>query len=146
MIVPRCASAGFGLALAFLLGACATISQPSGSLYRQFGENEGLTALVDDLLARFADDPRIAPKFANTNIPRFRRLFVEHLCVVLDGPCTYTGDDMREVHTGLDISEAQFNAVVEHLVDAMQARGIPRTAQNRLIARLAPMRKDIIYR
>lgn len=129
-----------------LLGACATTSQPGGSLYRQFGGDAGLTALVDDLLARFADDPSIAPKFANTNIPRFRRLFIEHLCMVLDGPCVYTGDDMREVHTGLDISEAQFNAVVEHLIDAMQARGIPRTAQNRLIARLAPMRKDIIYR
>ncbi|MEO8011640.1 MAG: hypothetical protein ABI650_08360 [Dokdonella sp.] len=43
-------------------------------------------------------------------------------------------------------AEAQFNAVVGHLLDAMDARGIPRTAQNRLIARLAPMRGDVIYR
>lgn len=146
MIACRRASVCFGLGMALLLGSCATPSPRSATLYRQFGENAGLTALVDDLLARFADDPRIAPKFANTNIPRFRRLFVEHLCMVLDGPCNYTGDDMREVHTGLDISEAQFNTVVEHLIDAMQAQNIPRTAQNRLIARLAPMRKDIIYR
>lgn len=134
------------LAVVMLAAACASAPGPQPSLYEQFGESRGLGALVDDLLHRFAEDPRVAPKFANTNIPRFRRLFVEHLCTIIDGPCTYDGDDMREVHTGLDISETQFNAVVEHLIDAMQARGIPRAAQNRLIARLAPMRKDIIYR
>lgn len=136
------------LLLSFLLSllACSNVTRPSAGLYEQFGESAGLQALVDDLLERFADDPNIAPTFANTNIARFRSLFVEHLCEVVEGPCKYSGDDMREVHRGLAISEAQFNAVVEHLIEAMDARRIPTSAQNRLIARLAPMRKDIIYR
>jgi hemoglobin len=134
------------LALSLLACACTGPGTRSQSLYDQFGGTAGLQALVDDLLQRFADDEQIAPVFAHTNIARFRSLFVEHLCDVVDGPCTYSGDDMQEVHRGLSIDEAQFNAVVEHLIDAMQARHIPRTAQNQLIARLAPMRKDIIYR
>jgi hemoglobin len=135
-----------GMIATIAITACSTATKPPPSLYQQFGELPGLTALVDDLLHRFADDERIARKFANTNIPRFRSLFVEHLCEVVDGPCRYHGDDMKEVHTGLDINEAEFNRVVEHLIEAMDARGIPTTAQNRLLARLAPMRKDIIYR
>lgn len=128
------------------LGACAAGGPAPKGLYDEFGGLPGLQALVDDLLERFADDEHIAPVFANANIARFRGLFVEHLCDVLDGPCTYSGDDMAEVHRGLAISEAQFNAVVEHLIDAMDAQRIPQAAQNRLIARLAPMRKDVIYR
>ena len=61
------------------------------------------------------------------------------------GPCTYTGEELVEVHTGLDITEAEFNSLVEDLIDVMQERNIPRAAQNELLARLAPTRKDIIY-
>lgn len=131
--------------LLLAITGCTGAKRTDPSLYVEFGEMPGVQALVDDLLNRFADDERVAPTFANSNIDRFRALFVEHLCEILDGPCTYSGDDMREVHRGLDIDEAQFNAVVEHLLDAMRARGISRTAQNRLIARLAPMRGDVIY-
>lgn len=136
----------FALAWVLALAACASTGPAPKSLYDEFGGVSGLQALVDDLLERFADDDQIAPVFANANIARFRSLFVEHLCEVIEGPCTYSGDDMAEVHRGLAINEAQFNAVVEHLIDAMDARHIPQTAQNRLIARLAPMRKDVIYR
>jgi len=140
---------GMRCAIVILVGgltACAASPQKSRSLYAQFGELPGLAALADDLLERIADDRRIAPLFANTNIPRFRDLFIEYLCIVVEGPCTYTGDDMEEVHTGLGITEADFNVLVEDMIDSMQARKIPRAAQNRLIARLAPMRKEIIYR
>ncbi len=133
----------FGLLMA--IAGCSGIQRADPNLYVVFGEKPGVQALVDDLLVRFADDELVAPTFANANIDRFRALFFEHLCELLDGPCRYSGDDMREVHRGLDIDETQFNAVVEHLIDAMDARGIPRTAQNRLIARMAPMRSDVIY-
>ncbi len=135
----------FTLAIVLTLAGCAT-PRPAPTLYEQFGAEPGLAALVDDLLERFADDPRVGVKFANTNIPRFRRLFIEHLCQIMDGPCTYTGDRLEEAHRGLSIDEGTFNAVVEHLIDAMDAQRIPTRAQNRLIAKLAAMRKDVIYK
>jgi hemoglobin len=51
---------------------------------------------------------------------------------------------MAESHAALAVTEAHFNALVEDLVDAMEARGIPRRAQNRLLRRLAPMHRDIV--
>ncbi len=137
--------AAYALAAFVALAGCAT-SRPAPTLYEQFGGQAGLVALVDDLLERFADDPKVGVHFANTNIARFRSLFVEHLCEVMDGPCTYGGDEMSEVHRGLAIDEGTFNAVVEHLIDAMDAQRVPIRAQNHLIARLAPMRKDVIYK
>ena len=51
---------------------------------------------------------------------------------------------MKEAHDGMDITRGDFNALVEVLQDAMDAQGIPFRAQNRLLAQLAPMHRDIV--
>ena len=44
----------------------------------------------------------------------------------------------------MDITKAHFNALVEVLQAAMAAQGIAFAQQNRLLALLAPMHRDII--
>lgn len=133
------------LLILLLIGGCATTPTKT-TLYEELGGKAGIETIVDDVLNIYADDPRVAPYFANTNIPRFRKLFFEYLCATTDGGCVYTGSDMQESHTGLGITEKSFNAVVEGLQQAMTARGIPVRVQNRFLARLAPQRGDIIHR
>ena len=64
--------------------------------------------------------------------------------MILGGPCTYTGNDMAKVHRGLGIDRAAFNALVEDLQMAMNKHDIPFRAQNKLLAKLAPMHRDVI--
>jgi hemoglobin len=51
---------------------------------------------------------------------------------------------MAESHKGQNLTRSDFNALVEDLIDAMDAEGISVPNQNRLIARLAPMRGEVI--
>jgi hemoglobin len=51
---------------------------------------------------------------------------------------------MEKSHGGRYITEAQFNALVEDLYRAMEKERTPVSAQNRLVALLAPMRPQII--
>ena len=51
---------------------------------------------------------------------------------------------MKNSHAELKIGTGQFNLLVEILQDCMDARQIPFTVQNQLLARLAPMHRDII--
>ena len=127
---------------ALLLAGCATAPKPS--LYQQFGGRPGIEALVEELLVRILEDERINRGFAEVDILNLNDRLVEQICVEVGGPCTYTGRSMAESHAGLALGEADFNALVEDLVDAMDARGIPRTAQNRLLQRLARMHGDIV--
>jgi hemoglobin len=53
---------------------------------------------------------------------------------------------MKSVHADFEIRKGDFNALVEVLQQAMDAQGIAFTAQNRMLARLAPMHRDIINR
>ena len=131
------------LALAGLLAACSA-NPPRADLYGQFGGQSGVEALVEEFLVRLLEDERINAQFAETDLVNLNDRLVEQFCVELGGPCTYTGRDMAESHAGLGITEADFNALVEDLVAAMEARGIPRGAQNQLLSRLAPMHGDIV--
>jgi hemoglobin len=127
-----------------LAGCATTAGRPEPSLYEQLGGQGGIATLTDELITIFATDLRVAPTFANTDMKRFRAKFNEQICELSGGPCKYSGDSMADSHTGLNISHAQFNAVVEDLQLAMDRLAIPEAAQNRLLKLLAPMREDII--
>lgn len=129
------------------LAGCASNPPPrDDSLYQALGAEAGLTAIVEELLFRLVEDPRIAHHFAETDIITLRDRLVEQFCVEAGGPCSYGGRTMAESHAGLNLTEADFNALVEDLVDAMEALQVPTTAQNRLLRRLAPMRSEVIHR
>jgi hemoglobin len=63
---------------------------------------------------------------------------------VSGGPCRRSGPDMKKAHDGMDVTRGDFNALVEVLQDTMDAQGIRFRDQNRLLARLAPMHREII--
>ena len=112
-------------------------------VFEQFGGEPGLVALMDEFMVRLLADPRMRPFFAQSDHAAVKKHLVEQFCVILGGNCTYTGRDMRQTHAGLGIGRADFNALVEDLQLAMNARRIPFRAQNRLLAKLAPMHREI---
>lgn len=128
-----------------LLGCAVARRHPEG-LYGELGRQPGLEALVDAFLNVLSEDERIVGRFEDTNIDRLRRLLIEQFCSLSGGPCEYSGDEMHIVHRGMDLTEAEFNALVEDLIDAMVAVELPVPTQNRLLATLVPLRKDIIHR
>ena len=134
------------LAMVLTLAACAQQPPKDDSLYRELGEQAGLTRIVDGMLLNIAADPRIVRHFENIDIERLRDKLVEQICVEAGGPCTYTGDSMEESHKGQNLTPSDFNALVENLQEAMSAQNVPMPAQNRLLARLAPMRAQVIDR
>lgn len=114
------------------------------SAFNAFGGKDGLVKVVDDLMINLLADKRTKPFFEKADQVRIKEKLVEQFCVELEGPCTYTGQNMKRSHKGHDINSAHFYALVESLQLAMTKNDIPERAQNKLLARLAPMHKDII--
>lgn len=125
-----------------LLGACA--HQPQGTLYHRLGGNEGLTEIVDNMLFYIAEKSRILHHFEDVDIDRFRDNLVIHLCELSDGPCRYQGDSMADVHRGMNVSAADFDSLVECLMDAMDETGVSYRNQVDLIRRLVPFHDEIV--
>lgn len=139
-VIKSCA-----LIMLFWLSGCSSSNQET-SLYQQLGGEAGINAITDGLLHEIEHDPRIVHHFADTDIARFRRLLAEQLCEISGGPCQYSGETMAKSHTGFNISLADFDALVEGLIKVMQQQQIPISAQNQLLALLAPMYSEISYR
>ncbi len=117
-----------------------------GAVFEAFGGVEGVSRIIDDLVDRSVIDPRLEEIFKPTDLVRLRRTLKEQVCFILGGPCAYTGRDMASSHKDLGVTTAEFNALVENLQGAMDAAGVPFRAQNRLLAKLAPMKGDVVER
>lgn len=143
--------------LAAALLACAAALPPSTALaqasaaparddglYQQLGGQPGLVKLMDDFMQRLLADKRMAPFFKDVDHAHVKAQLVDQFCEVAGGPCKLNGPDMKKVHAGVDINRTDFNALVEVLQQSMNAQGIAFSAQNRLLAKLAPMHRDII--
>lgn len=113
-------------------------------VFAEFGGNAGLVALVNTFMDNLMADPVTHPFFAPVDRVHIKKELVDQFCVILDGPCSYHGASMKEIHQGMGVSRADFNALVVDLQKAMNAHHIPFRAQNKLLAKLAPMGHVII--
>ena len=113
-------------------------------LLESFGGRDGLVRIMDDVMPRWLANPRTRPFFEGSDQERIKKQLVEQFCVVMNGPCSYSGRTMAEAHRGMKVDEAAFYALVEELQVSLNKAKVPFFAQNRLIAALAPMHRDII--
>ncbi len=116
------------------------------TLFAEMGGKAGIDRIVDASVDNYLSDDRIKAIFDESNIDRLRTEFKVQFCQVAGGPCLYKGHDMAAAHKGLHLTNADFNAVVEDLQDAMDKAGLPFATQNRFLARLAPMQHQVVSR
>ncbi|WP_181297547.1 group 1 truncated hemoglobin [Pseudomonas sp. Q2-TVG4-2] len=128
--------------LAFVSFASSGV-QADTSTFEDFGGKPGLVRIMDDLMINLIEDPRTRDFFNNEKQDFIKAMLVEQMCELLDGGCTYTGRDMKASHAHLSINRAEFNALVESFQLAMDKHGVPFASQNKLLAKLAPMYRDI---
>ena len=133
-----------GLANTALAQSAAGPAAKDDSLYNALGQKTGLVALMNVFVPALKADPRIGAQFKDTKSTYLQQQLVDQFCVVSGGPCVYEGTNMKEAHAAMKIDKGDFNHLVEVLQTAMDARDIPFATQNKLLARLAPMHRDVI--
>ena len=131
-----------GISLALLLAARVVFAETT--LYERIGGEPKLRATMEEFVTIIVADDRINFAFADTDLSKFKQLLFEQLCAITQGPCRYTGRDMRTAHAKLNINNAQFNALAEDLYRAFDRVHVPYRLQNKVMALLAPMQKDIV--
>jgi hemoglobin len=132
------------MAGALSIGMGTARAADGDTLYADLGGQANLVRIVDDLVTRAVADPRIAPFFEKANLEHLRTQLVAQFCQVSGGGCAYEGPSMAVAHQDMDLRVAHFNALVEDLQRAMDDQGVPFGVQNRLLARLAPMHREIV--
>lgn len=144
----RYAFSGLLLCLALLAG-CRTMGEDvrtigDQSLYERLGGKDAIIAVVDDFVVRVAADARINGFFAHANLPRLKQMLVDQICQASGGPCTYAGRDMKSAHAGMEISTADFDALVGDLAESLDKFKVREREKSELLGALAPLKKEIV--
>ena len=113
---------------------------PMNGLYQRVGEQK-LRAVVNDLVDASAKDPKVAieqaGKAANwgatpENVADFKRGLFQFVAAATGGPQIYKGKDMATAHKGMNITDAQFDAMMTHLKEAMDKNQVAPEEQREL--------------
>ena len=122
-------------------------AQEKKSLYARVGGYDALALVVDDFIKRLATDPKFAKFFSGFSADsqkRLRQHILDQFCKAAGGPCEYLGRDMKTTHTGLGITEAEWEAAAKHLIAAMDKYKVPKAEKDELMAFVASQKKDIV--
>lgn len=117
---------------------------PNEPALAAYGGYEGLGKITHDFVERVQKNPKIGRFFKDADIERLEAMLTDQFCDVLGGGCKYAGKSMKEAHTNMKVATADFNALAEDLQDALTAANVPTYQQNKLIAKLAPMHRDVV--
>ena len=114
------------------------------SLFERLGGKPAITAVVAEFVGNVGADNRINKFFAHTDLEHLKMELVDQICQASGGPCKYTGRSMKEVHKDMGVSAADFGALVEDLVKALDKFKVPEKEKNDLLGILGPMQSDIV--
>jgi hemoglobin len=136
-------------AAAMALSMPAAFAKGKPSLYKNLGAKKGITAVVDDFVGRVAGDSRINAFFKDTaadpkRLAAFKMKLVDQICEAAGGPCKYTGKSMKAAHMGMGVSSANFTALVEDLVGALDKFKVKEADKSALLGALGGMKGDIV--
>ena len=128
--------------------ARAQVAQPS--LYERLGGAYSIATVVDDFIERLLVNATLnanpAINEARKRVPKAGLKFhvTAMVCEVSGGPCKYTGRAMKESHQHLNITQAEWDAMVVDFKATLNKFKVPQREQQELITIVGSTRNDIV--
>ncbi|PWT88808.1 MAG: group 1 truncated hemoglobin [Blastocatellia bacterium] len=117
------------------------------SLYERLGGYNALAAVVDDFIGRLVADKRFEKFFIGQSTDsrkRIRQHVLDQFCAATGGPCIYTGRDMKTSHTGLGITNEDWDEAAKQLVASLDKFKVPEKEKGEVLAFVTSLKKDIV--
>ena len=115
----------------------------SVSLYERLGGTEGIQSIVSSLIDNHATNPAIAKRFVDSDLVAVKKAGTAFFCMGSGGPNNYTGGDMITAHKGMNISEAEFLAVLDDALDALDKNNVGQREKEEVLFILYSMKNDV---
>ena len=123
------------------------------TLWSRLGGEPAVRAVVHDFVGRGAANPKV--NFTRVGHPnewkptpqdltKLEQRLVEFISENTGGPLKYKGKDMVTVHTGMQISNAEFDALAADLGASLDKFKVPKKEKDELIAVVASTRGQIV--
>jgi hemoglobin len=145
-------------------GQAVPKSQELKSLYDRLGEERAIKAIVDDFVTRALADPRVnwtrkgvtkggfsfsrgqsmTWNASPENVAQLKKHIVQFLSLSTGGPAFYDGREIKNAHTNLHITNAEFDAVIGDLKASLDNLQVPNKEQKEVLAIVESTRPQIV--
>jgi hemoglobin len=119
-------------------------------LYDRLGGAKAVIKVVDDFVANVIADPKIRPvhkkHFEDENIGVLKKKLIDQIGEATGGPQKYTGKSMKDAHKGLDITNADFDALIANVRKALDDNKAAAADRDELLKMLEGMRLEVVER
>lgn len=137
-------AARFGFPAAGVAVEGVTTTASTG-LFERLGGDEGVGMIVDTWVMTIASDSRISQYFATADIGMLQSHLYDQLCELVGGPCKYTGKDMKSAHAGMNLTQADLEAFLDDLRQAIaSSTGAEAKDQDEVINLFKAMSGDVV--
>ncbi|MFO7826183.1 MAG: group 1 truncated hemoglobin [Cyclobacterium sp.] len=125
-----------------------TVAQKT--LYERLGGKKGITSLVNDIVEAHMQNPVIKVRFLPykedpENLEKIKGHLVDFFSAGSGGNVAYNGRDMETTHKGMNISEEEYMAATDDIMNTLEKHGIDEESQKDVLA-IAYSLKDQIMR
>ncbi len=72
------------------------------------------------------------------------QLNIDLMCVLTGGSCYYMGRDMKTAHTGLDITESEWEANTKYIAEALDKFRVPKKEKEEVLTIIESFKRDIV--
>jgi hemoglobin len=120
------------------------------TLWEQLGGERNVKQVVADWVALAGPDPKVnfdrggKVKLSNAQVAQLTDGLVAYLSKLTGGPLKYQGKSMKEVHRGMGITNAEFDAALADLRKALQGRGVDALVIQDVLKLVEGTRGDIV--
>jgi hemoglobin len=115
------------------------------SLYDRLGRFDGITRIVHDVMDAHLSNPLIAPRFeASKDLDHAKKMAVEFFCAGCGGPEPYTGRDLLAAHKGMNISEQEYMAAMDDILQALEKNEVDAATRGEVTAILYSMKGQVM--
>jgi len=121
------------------------------SLYERLGSSEGISSIVDSIVANHLSNPVINEKFSHLKPgTEAYEIFKTHVKQFLEagtgGTAKYTGKDMVSAHTGFNITGKEFLSTTDDVLKALDSHDIDEETKKDVLYILYSMKDAITYK
>jgi hemoglobin len=114
------------------------------TLYERLGETNGITAIVNDVVDLHVQNPLIGTRFASSDVDSLKNSAANFFIAGSGGPNVYEGKDMLSAHRGMNIDNAEFVAVLDDVMQALDMHDIGQREKEEVLHILYSMKGDIV--
>lgn len=117
----------------------------AASLYERLGGTEGITQIASDLIDIHIANPRIAPRYANSDVAKVKNGAATFFIAGTGGPNVYEGEDMLSTHKGMNIDCGEFMAVLDDALEALDRNNIGQREKEEVLYILYGMKSEVVF-